>query len=201
MKCICVGRNYAAHAAELGNSVPEEPLLFIKPAEALLREPVFRLPSFSSQIHFECELVVLLHSPLKNASSLEAKQAIKAVTLGIDFTARDLQDGLKAKGYPWEKAKAFDGSAYVSNHSEPYQELAPFEFSFRVNGEIRQQGSSSLMLTPIPNLLAYASRFFTLSSEDYVFTGTPAGVAAVSNGDVLEGFMGEKPFFEVRVQG
>lgn len=201
MKCVCVGRNYAAHAAELGNTVPEEPLLFIKPDTALLAEPIFQIPSFSTNIHFECELVVILSKPLKNATPAAAISAIKAITLGIDFTARDLQDALKAKGYPWEKAKAFDGSAYVSNISEPYQDIAPIEFSFRVNGEIRQKSDTSLMLTSIPNLLAYASQFFTLLPEDYIFTGTPAGVAAVSDGDLLEGFIGDRPYFAVRVQG
>jgi 2-keto-4-pentenoate hydratase/2-oxohepta-3-ene-1,7-dioic acid hydratase in catechol pathway len=199
MKLICVGRNYAAHAEELGNSVPEEPLLFLKPDTSLMKADIFTIPPFSQNIHFECELVVQVKSTLWRATIEEANAAIDRVTLGIDFTARDMQDRLKAKGLPWEKAKAFDSSAYVSNVTEPYQLGTPILFSFKVNGELRQEGNSTLMLTGIPELLSYASTFFSIHSHDFVFTGTPAGVAAVSAGDVLEGFIGSKKYFEVLV--
>lgn len=201
MKIVCVGRNYAAHAQELGNALPEEPLLFLKPDSALMEGEVFRIPSFSQNVHFECEIVVQVKTPLTNATVAEAQAALDSLTLGIDFTARDVQDVLKAKGLPWEKAKAFDGSAYVPSVSEAYQAGAPIRFSFKVNGELRQQGDSTLMLTGIPELLAYASRFFTIRPGDYVFTGTPAGVAAVAAGDVLEGFIEDRQLFTVRVEG
>lgn len=201
MKIVCVGRNYAAHAQELGNALPEEPLLFLKPDSALMEGEVFRIPSFSQNVHFECEIVVQVEAPLTNATVAEAQAALSTLTLGIDFTARDVQDALKAKGLPWEKAKAFDGSAYVPSVTEAYQAGAPIRFSFKVNGELRQQGDSTLMLTGIPELLAYASRFFTIRPGDYVFTGTPAGVAAVAAGDVLEGFIDDRQLFTVRVEG
>lgn len=199
MKFICVGRNYAAHAQELGNTLPAEPLLFIKPDTARLRGDVFQLPGFASQIHFECELVVQVNAPLKNASLEEASNALHSVSLGLDFTARDLQDELKAQGLPWEKAKAFDGSALVSTAALPAKAGEHFNFSLHVNGAQRQSGDSRLMLTPIPALLAYASRYFTILPEDYVFTGTPAGVGALQMGDVLEGFLGGQLFFRVQV--
>jgi len=201
VKIVCVGRNYAAHAQELGNALPDEPLLFLKPDSALLEGDVFRIPSFSQSVHFECEIVVQVKVPLTNATVAEAQAALSTLTLGIDFTARDVQDVLKAKGLPWEKAKAFDGSAYVPSVTEAYQAGAPIRFSFKVNGELRQQGDSTLMLTGIPELLAYASRFFTIRPGDYVFTGTPAGVAAVAAGDVLEGFIEDRQLFTVRVEG
>jgi acylpyruvate hydrolase len=200
MKLICVGRNYAAHVDELGNIVEEAPLLFIKPDSALLDGAVFTLPSFSKNIHFECELVVQVNKSLKNATVEEAALAVDTITLGIDFTARDVQDHLKSKGLPWEKAKAFDGSAYVSNVIEPYQAGTPIQFSFKVNGVVRQEGDSSLMLTTIAELLSYASTFFSIHPQDYVFTGTPAGVGSVAAGDVLEGFVGEKKFISVEVR-
>ena len=199
MKFICVGRNYAAHAQELGNAVPAEPLLFIKPDTARLWGEVFHLPAFAKEIHFECELVVQVKAPLKNASIEQAAEALHAVSLGLDFTARDVQDELKAQGLPWEKAKAFDGSALVSTEALPAKADEHFNFSLHVNGKQRQSGDSRLMLTPIPALLAYASRYFTILPEDYVFTGTPAGVGALHVGDVLEGFLGSQRFFKVEV--
>ena len=201
MKIVAVGRNYAAHAQELGNAVPEEPMLFHKPETALMTGDSFKLPSFSQNIHFECELVVKVNRSLTNVSSEEAEAAIEAVALGLDFTARDLQDQMKAKGLPWEKAKAFDGSAYVSKQQNGHNTGQTYLFTLHVNGSPRQHGDSRLMLTGIADLLSYASRFFTIKPDDLLFTGTPAGVGQVFAGDVLEGFIGDVRFFRVQIEG
>lgn len=187
-KAVCVGRNYAEHAKELGNAVPETPLLFIKPATALraLANNIV-LPENLGEVHHEIEITVLIGSHLKNATEEQAKAAIYGYGVGLDLTLRDVQNELKAKGYPWERAKAFDGSGMLSQWVEARgistrQHIA---IGLEVNGELRQEGHSGQMLFPIPALLAEISQCFTLEPGDLVFTGTPSGVAALHRGDEL----------------
>ena len=192
MKCICIGRNYAAHAAELGNAVPTEPVMFIKPASAVLpKGQPFSIPAFSEEIHYELELLVKIKKAGKHIAEADASQYFDEIGLGIDFTARDLQDKLKAAGLPWEKAKAFDGSAvigdFISKNVLP--DLSTVKFELRGRGKVLQHGDTSLMLYNIQQLIAEVSRYFSLEAGDILFTGTPAGVAKVLPGDLLEGWL------------
>lgn len=186
-KVVCVGRNYAAHARELGNAVPEEPILFLKPATAVvpLAQGV-RLPVGRGDCHHETEITVLIGRTLTNVSEAECYAAIAGIGLGLDLTLRDLQNELKKKGHPWEVAKAFDGAAPLSPFLRPDGfALDDIRFSLSVNGEVRQRGHSADMITPILPLLAYVSRIFTLEPGDVVMTGTPEGVAPLRSGDAL----------------
>lgn len=187
-KVVCVGRNYADHAAELNNPVPSSPMLFIKPATAVvaLDEP-FDVPLDYGAVHFETEMAVLIGRPLKNANRHEIEEAIAGVGLGLDLTLRDLQSKLKERGYPWEKAKAFDGSCPLSPFVEPaaIADIQDVPIRLTVNGKVRQDGNSSFMLTQVYPLIAYMSHYFTLLPGDVVLTGTPAGVGAVNPGDQL----------------
>ena len=192
MKILCIGRNYADHIAELNNERPAEPVIFIKPDTALLRdnEP-FYLPSFSNDVHYEIEIVLKINKMGKNISPKFAHKYYEEIGLGIDFTARDLQTKLKEKGLPWEKAKGFNGSAPVSpfvNKSQ-FTDLKNLNFSLQINGENRQIGNTSLMLWDFDEIIAEISQYFTLKTGDLIFTGTPAGVGAVSIGDRLTGFL------------
>jgi 2-keto-4-pentenoate hydratase/2-oxohepta-3-ene-1,7-dioic acid hydratase in catechol pathway len=196
MKIICVGRNYAAHAAELKNEVPSEPVIFLKAETSLLpkRQPFF-YPDFSKDIHFETELVVRIDRLGKNIAPKFAHKYYSEVTLGIDFTARDIQQKLKEKGLPWEKAKAFDGSAptgkFVAKSKLP--EVNQLNFELKINGESRQQGNTAQMIFSIDELIAYVSKYFTLKIGDLIFTGTPQGVGPIQIGDHLEAYLeGEK---------
>lgn len=186
-KVVCVGRNYAAHARELGNAVPEEPILFLKPATAVVAlEQGVTLPAGRGECHHETEVTLLIGRTLKNAGEAECHTAIAGIGLGLDLTLRDLQNELKKKGHPWEVAKAFDGAAPLSGFLRPDGfVLDDLRFSLRVNGELRQRGHSADMITPILPLLAYISRIFTLEPGDVVMTGTPEGVAALRSGDAL----------------
>ncbi|MBV1888717.1 MAG: fumarylacetoacetate hydrolase family protein [Proteobacteria bacterium] len=188
-KVVCVGRNYAAHAKELNNPIPEKPILFIKPSTALipLSEPI-PLREDQGGCHYEAEIALLIGKPLKNASPKQASQAIKATGIALDLTLRDLQTQLKKESHPWEIAKGFDGACPISEWI-PVPELNPLDeigLQLSINNEIRQQGNSCNMLTPIPQLLAYMSSHFTLKPGDIVLTGTPAGVGALNQGDQLE---------------
>jgi len=186
-KVVCIGRNYAAHAAELNNPIPTTPLLFIKPASAVVNmaEP-FRVPRDLGEVHFETELAILIGQPLTSADETQAAEAIAGVGLGLDLTLRDLQDALKKAGQPWEKAKSFDGACPLSSFISPDNiDLTDCQIRLQVNGELRQDGNSSQMLTPVLELLSYASRFFTLNPGDVVLTGTPAGVGPVRPDDQL----------------
>lgn len=186
-KVVCVGRNYADHAKELNNPVPTTPLLFIKPASAVvpMTEP-FRVPRDLGQVHFETEMAILIGKQLTDASTEEAADAIAGIGLGLDLTLRDLQDALKKAGQPWEKAKSFDGACPLSPFVSPEGiDLTNCEIRLTVNGELRQQGNSQQMLTPVLELLSYSSRFFTLNPGDVVLTGTPAGVGPVKPEDQL----------------
>ena len=192
MKIICVGRNYLAHIKELDNDLPAEPLFFIKPDTALLPEgEAFPYPGFSNEIHYETELVLRICKSGHNIGEAEAAGHYDAITVGIDFTARDLQNQCKAMGHPWEKAKAFDGSAAVGKFKEisALQNATDIAFGMKLNGEWAQQGHSSDMIFSFNRIIAHISRFVTLKEGDFIFTGTPQGVGAVHPGDVLELFL------------
>ncbi|WP_261842556.1 fumarylacetoacetate hydrolase family protein [Aliamphritea ceti] len=187
-KVICVGRNYAEHAAELDNPVPSQPMLFMKPSTALadMAEPL-EIPLDYGEVHYETEIAILIGEPLKNANKFVVEGAIVGIGLGLDLTLRDLQTKLKERGYPWEKAKAFDASCPLSAFVEPaaVTDIDDVSLSLTVNGELRQAGSSRLMVHKIYALIAYMSHHFTLLPGDVVMTGTPAGVGAVNPGDRL----------------
>jgi 2-keto-4-pentenoate hydratase/2-oxohepta-3-ene-1,7-dioic acid hydratase in catechol pathway len=197
MKILCIGRNYAAHAAELGNAVPDEPVVFCKPDSALLgRNLPFVIPSFTNDVHHEIELVLRIGKVGKHIEPRFAHKYIDAVTVGIDFTARDLQSDLKSKGLPWEKAKGFDGSAVVGRFVSADQvDLSNLHFSLTKNGVPVQTGHSQYMLHSFADIISYVSRYFTLKTGDLIFTGTPEGVGPVQPGDVLEGYLGETSLF------
>ncbi|MBN0986247.1 fumarylacetoacetate hydrolase family protein [Amphritea pacifica] len=187
-KVVCVGRNYADHAAELNNPVPITPMLFIKPSTAIvpLSRP-FEVPVDFGSVHFETEMAVLIGQPLKNATHAEVDEAIVGVGIALDLTLRDLQSKLKQQGHPWEKAKGFDGSCPLSAFLEPVAvgDLQDQQIRLTVNGQVRQNGNSSHMLNKVHPLIAYMSHYFTLLPGDVVLTGTPAGVGAVNPGDKL----------------
>ena len=188
-KIVCVGRNYAEHAEELNNPLPDDPVLFIKPtSSAVHMELPFKIPQDRGDVHYETEVALLIDKPLCNASELEATSAIKALGLALDLTLRDLQFRLKSKGLPWEISKSFDGSCPISSFvaKEHLPDLENIEFSLKVNGETRQQDTTAHMLTSIPGLLSYISRHFTLEPGDIVLSGTPKGVAPLFAGDQLE---------------
>ena len=203
MKIICVGRNYADHARELNNEVPADPVLFMKPETSLIlpRQPFF-YPDFSKDIHHEIELVVRINRLGKHIEPHFAHRYYSEVALGIDFTARDLQKELKEKGLPWEKSKAFDGSACVGEWIPIDQgiDLKNLNFYLTRNGETVQTGNTSHMLFSINNLISYISTYFTLKIGDLIFTGTPAGVGPVAIGDTLEGFLEGKKNFSLRIK-
>ncbi|TXC82060.1 fumarylacetoacetate hydrolase family protein [Luteibaculum oceani] len=200
MKIICVGRNYAAHAAELKNEVPTEPVLFCKPDTALLpKSHPFVYPDFTKNLHFEGELVVKINRLGKNIDEKFAHRYYSEIGLGIDFTARDVQQKCKEKGLPWEKAKAFDYSAPVSQKFLPVGDIENTRFKIYKNGELVQDGNSSLMLFGVNKLISYISQFFTLKIGDLIFTGTPAGVGPVEIGDELVGELEGEKILQVKV--
>ncbi len=203
MKIICIGRNYTNHIAELQNERPTEPVVFMKPDSAvLLKQHPFVLPEFSNEVHHEIELIVKINKVGKYIEPKFAHKYYDEISVGIDFTARDLQDQLKAKGLPWEKAKAFDGSAVIGEFvsKEQFSSLDDVNFELLKNGEIAQKGNSSLMLWKIDELVAYVSQFFTLKIGDIIFTGTPEGVAAVQPNDILEGYLEGQQLFRIQVK-
>ncbi|WP_421869751.1 fumarylacetoacetate hydrolase family protein [Marinoscillum sp.] len=202
MKIICIGRNYAEHITELGNERPENPVIFMKPDTAILRNnDPFYYPEFSKDIHYECELLVKIK---KEGKSIDAKFAHKyydEIGLGIDFTARDLQAHAKEKGLPWERAKAFNGSAPISDFiSKEGHDATNLGFTLEVNGSTVQTGNTSLMLWPIDELIAYVSNYFTLKTGDIIFTGTPKGVGPVKIGDRLKGTLAGQEMFQFEVK-
>lgn len=203
MKIICVGRNYTAHIDELQNQRPEEPVLFLKPDTALLlkKQPFF-IPDFSDQIHHEVEVLVRINKLGKHISPRFASSYYSEIGLGIDFTARDLQDQLKQKGLPWEKAKGFDGSAVIGNFIPKNQLPATDQLSFYLekNGTRVQQGNTAQMLWNIEALISYISQFFTLKIGDIIFTGTPAGVGKVAANDTLTGYLEGQKMFSIVVK-
>ena len=203
MKLICIGRNYADHAKELKNDVPKEPVFFMKAKNAVLLpgKPIY-YPEFTKDLQYECELVVRI---AKNGKFIQEKFAHKyydEVTLGIDFTARDLQREQQKKGLPWEIAKAFDGSAAIGTFLPvtPQLNVMDLHFYMTKNGEKVQVGHTADMIFAVDKLIAYVSRFVTLNIGDMLFTGTPAGVGPVQVDDVLEGYLGGEKVFEVGVK-
>lgn len=203
MKIICIGRNYTNHIAELQNERPSEPVIFMKPDSAVvLKQHPFVLPEFSNAVHHEIELVVKINKVGKYIEPKFAHKYYDEISVGIDFTARDVQDQLKAKGLPWEKAKAFDGSAVIGEFvsKEQFTSLDDVNFELLKNGQVAQKGNSSLMLWKIDELIAYVSQFFTLKIGDIIFTGTPEGVAAVHPNDILEGYLEGQQLFRIQVK-
>ncbi len=197
MKLICIGRNYVAHAAELndGAELPKEPLFFLKPDTALLRNnDPFYIPAFSNEVHYECELVVRITRLAKCMDVKFASRCYEEVGLGIDFTARDLQREAIAKGLPWELCKGFDHSAALSNQFIPLAELGGdvqnLEFEMELNGEVRQRGFTKEMLFSVDQIIAHVSKYMTLRIGDLIFTGTPVGVGAVKAGDNIKARLG-----------
>lgn len=203
MKIICIGRNYAEHIKELANEKPTDPVIFMKPDTALLGDGQdFYIPDFSQDVHHEIEILVKINKVGKHIDAKFAHKYYDEIGLGIDFTARDVQSKLKEKGLPWEKAKAFDGSAVVGSWiaKSTFSDLNDISFSLKKNGETVQEGNTSLMLWKIDELLAYVSRYFTLKTGDIIFTGTPAGVAAVKQNDRLEGYIGSEKNFALNIK-
>ena len=203
MKIICIGRNYVKHIEELQNERPAEPVVFMKPDSAiLLKQHPFVIPAFSSDIHHEVELLVKISKVGKYIEPKFAHQYYDEIGLGIDFTARDLQQQLKDNGLPWEKAKAFDGSAVIGEFRSKklFSSLENINFELKNNGKTVQTGNSSLMLWNIDELIAHVSQFFTLKIGDIIFTGTPEGVAKVMPDDVLEGFLENEKVFRINIK-
>ncbi|MGE4587631.1 MAG: fumarylacetoacetate hydrolase family protein [Mangrovibacterium sp.] len=204
MKIICIGRNYSEHVRELRNDFPKEPVIFMKPDSALLRnnEP-FYIPSFSREVHYECELVVRIRRLGSHVDPRFACRYYEEIGLGIDFTARDLQNRLIAEGLPWEKAKGFDRSAVIGSSFIPKKELpdpVSIRFELKKNGQTVQHGDSAHMLFPVDELISWVSRYFTLKIGDLIYTGTPAGVGPVAIGDRLEGFLEGRKMFDFPVK-
>ncbi|WP_297336112.1 fumarylacetoacetate hydrolase family protein [Algoriphagus sp.] len=203
MKIICIGRNYAAHIEELKNETPGNPVVFLKPDTAVLKNgAAFYYPDFSKNIHHEVELVLKISKEGKYIQKEFAHRYFEQIGLGIDFTARDLQDQCKAKGLPWEIAKAFNGSAPLGEFLpvSELKELNNIDFHLRINGEERQRGNTRLMLFDFSTLIEYVSEFFTLKKGDLIYTGTPAGVGPVHIGDHLEGFIGTQKLLDFEVK-
>ncbi len=203
MKIICIGRNYSKHIEELQNERPEEPVVFLKPDSAvLLKQHPFVIPEFSEDIHHEIELIVKINKVGKYIDAHLASNYYDEISVGIDFTARDLQKKLKDKGLPWEKAKAFDGSAVIGNFvsKKIFNSLDTLNFELKNNSKTVQIGNTSLMLWKIDELIAYVSQFFTLKIGDIIFTGTPEGVALVRPNDILEGYLEGNKLFRIQVK-
>lgn len=202
MKIIAIGRNYAAHIAELNNEKPSQPVVFMKPDTAILRNNApFYYPEFSKDIHFEVEVLIKINKEGKYIDQKFAHKYYEEIGIGIDFTARDLQSKCKEKGLPWEIAKAFNGSAPISEFSSKEgRDLSNLNFSLKQNGELKQQGNTSLMLFPFDEIVAYVSQYFTLKKGDIIFTGTPAGVGPIAIGDKLEAYIEEEKLLEVDIK-
>lgn len=203
MKIICIGRNYGEHIAELKNETPAEPVVFLKPDTALIaRDFPFVLPEFSNEIHYEAELVVKI---IKVGKYIDVKFAHKyydQVTVGIDFTARDLQEQLKQKGLPWEKAKAFDHSAMVGEfcNLSDFDTIDNIRFSMNRNQQTVQSVNTQEMIWSVDQIVSYVSQFFTLKTGDLIFTGTPAGVGKVHAKDLFEGYLEDRKVFSLNVK-
>lgn len=204
MKIICIGRNYTEHIKELANEKPTDPVVFLKPDTALLlKKQAFFIPPWTDDVHHEVEVVIKINRVGKYIDQKFAHKYYEEIGLGIDFTARDVQQQLKEKGLPWEKAKAFDGAAVISeqfiNKSE-LPEMDQIDFQLFKNGVLQQDGNTSHMLWKIDEIIAYVSQFFTLKIGDLIYTGTPAGVSRVQENDLLTGVLHGKQLFEVRVK-
>jgi 2-keto-4-pentenoate hydratase/2-oxohepta-3-ene-1,7-dioic acid hydratase in catechol pathway len=202
MSIFCIGRNYVAHAHELGNEVPTLPVIFMKPSTAVLAEGKnFTIPSFTNDLHYEGELVLRVSKEGKNLKAPNVLDYCDAITVGIDFTARDLQNKLKEKGLPWEKAKAFDDAAILGKWTPLTAAIlaSPIHFSLHKNGTIVQDGDSSLMIFPLATILESLTEYFTIYPGDLIYTGTPVGVGPTNKGDVFEGYFEANQVFSVKV--
>ena len=202
MSIFCIGRNYVAHAHELGNEVPSSPVIFMKPSTAVLAEGKnFTIPSFTNDLHYEGELVLRVSKEGKNLKAPNVLDYCDAITVGIDFTARDLQNKLKEKGLPWEKAKAFDDAAILGKWTPLTSNMVenPIHFSLHKNGAIVQDGDSSLMIFPLATILESLTEYFTIYPGDLIYTGTPVGVGPTNKGDVFEGYFEANQVFRVKV--
>jgi len=203
VKIICIGRNYSDHIKELSNERPEEPVVFIKPDSSIIaKNQNFILPAFSDEIHHEVELVVKINKVGKYIDKSFANKYYNQIGLGIDFTARDIQNKLKEKGHPWEKSKAFDNSCMVGDfiNIEEIEDISNINFELKKNSSIIQSGNSSNMLWKIDEIISYVSQYFTLKIGDLIFTGTPSGVSKVISGDFLEGFINSKKMFSLKIK-
>jgi len=203
MKLICIGRNYTEHIKELNNEKPTDPVIFIKPDTAiLLKKQPFFIPNFSNDVHHEVEVLVKINKVGKHIQKKFAHKYYDEIGLGIDFTARDLQSELKAKGLPWEKAKSFDGAAVIGKWmpKSEFGDVNNLNFSLKKNDKTVQEGTTSHMLYKIDEIIEYVSKFFTLKIGDIIFTGTPAGVSKVQPNDVLDGFLENHQLFSIKVK-
>jgi 2-keto-4-pentenoate hydratase/2-oxohepta-3-ene-1,7-dioic acid hydratase in catechol pathway len=203
MKLICIGRNYAQHISELKSEKPTEPVVFLKPDTAiLLKKQPFFIPDFTNEVHHEVEVLVKINRVGKYIDSKFAHKYYEQIGLGIDFTARDLQQELKGKGLPWEKSKAFDGSAVIGKwvSKSNYENVNNIPFSLFKNNQIVQSSTTEDMLWSIDEIIAYVSQYFTLKIGDIIFTGTPSGVGKVQSNDSLKGYIGEEEFFSIKVK-
>ena len=205
MKIICIGRNYAQHIAELKNEKPDNPIIFFKPDTAVLpkKQPFF-IPDFApDDVNYEVELLIRINRVGKHIQEKFAHKYYEEIGLGLDFTARNLQQQLKEKGLPWEMAKGFDGSAVIGRtwiDKSEFEDLNDIDFSLKKNDEVVQKGNTSLMLWKVDELISYISKFFTLKIGDIIFTGTPAGVGPVAENDQLTGYIGERKIFSIQVK-
>lgn len=203
MKIFCIGRNYVEHAKELGNEVPDEPVIFMKPKSALLQSHTpFYYPEFSNELHYEAELVLRVSKNGKYINERQASKYYNGITVGIDFTARDIQGELKKKGLPWEKAKAWDNSAVIGKWKEIIPEMLkkPISFSLNKNGKTVQKGITTDMIFSFDQIVTNISNYFSLNIGDLIYTGTPAGVGECVVGDVFEGYYEQQRMFELEIK-
>lgn len=203
MKIICIGRNYADHAKELGNEVPDEPVIFMKPKSALIQSHTpFYYPEFTNELHYECELVLRVCKNGKYIQERHASNYYNGITVGIDFTARDIQEICRQKGLPWEKAKAFDNSAAVGKFIDLTPDINKKNINFHLakNGEVVQKGNSGKMVFSFDSIVSHISNYFSLNIGDLIFTGTPAGVGECVVGDQLEAFIEDKSLLSMEVK-
>lgn len=202
MKIICIGRNYANHIKELKNEKPQNPVVFLKPDSAILpKNNPFFIPPFSNDVHYEVEVLVKISKVGKHIASRFAHTYYEEIGLGIDFTARDVQELCKQKGLPWEKAKAFDGSAIIGDfYSKSEFDLENLSFQLLKNDKVVQDGNTNSMLWKVDELISYVSQYFTLKKGDIIFTGTPAGVGKVEENDDLVGVIDGKKSFQIKVK-
>ncbi len=203
MKIICIGRNYSGHIKELSNERPEEPIVFIKPDSSIIaKNQNFIIPAFSDEIHHEVELIVKINKVGKYIDRSFSNKYYNQIGLGIDFTARDIQNMLKQKGHPWEKSKAFDNSCMVGDfiNIEEIEDVSNINFELQNNNNIVQSGNSSEMIWGIDELISHVSQYFTLKIGDLIFTGTPSGVSKVTSGDLLEGYINSKKMFSLKIK-
>ena len=203
MKVICIGRNYLKHIKELKNKKNDSPVIFLKPETSIIKknQPFF-IPDFSKTIHHELEFLVKINRVGKFISSEFAHKYYDEISIGIDFTARDVQDKLKMSSLPWEKSKSFDGSALIGKwiNKKKFKNISNIKFHMTNNGKVVQNGNTSEMIWNVDQLISEISKFFTLKIGDVIFTGTPAGVAEVNEGDHLIGFMDSEELFKLKIK-